>query len=50
MEKENAKGPKRENIKVMLFFSLCMQMDRKIIAVIVDFFSPKTDWPWGIRV
>lgn len=44
------RNPKRENIKVMLFSSLCMQMDRKIIAVIADSFSPKTEWPWGIRV
>lgn len=40
---------KEKNIQV-LFFSLYMQMDRKIIAVIADFFSPKTEWPWGIRV
>lgn len=26
-----------------------MQMDRKIIAVIADSFSPKTEWPWGIE-
>lgn len=45
MKEENAKEPRRENIKVTLFFPLCIQIDRKIIAVIADSFSPKIEWP-----
>lgn len=39
-----------KTLKWRYFFPLCMQIDRKIIAVIADSFSPKTERPWRIRV
>lgn len=49
MKEQNTKEPKRENITVMIFFLLCMQMDRKIIAVIAVSISPETYGLGGIR-